>query len=105
MKNLVKKLKSLDKGTICRTILQGVAYINQFVAVLGYSTFASSPVYQWVTFGLTIVTTLVSYWYNNDWTDIAKTTGEIYDMLADGKMDLDEINKFVNEHKQDERRE
>lgn len=99
MRKIIDKIKSLDKGTICRTILQFCAYVNQFIAIIGASSFANLPAYQWISFGVTFVVTAVSYWYNNDWTNIAQLCGKIYDMLEDGKITKDEMEKFIQDHK------
>lgn len=99
MKKIIAKLESLKAGTIVRTILQILAYINQFVALLGSTTFADNPVYQWISFGLTIVITAVSYWYNNDWSRFAQMSGDVFDMLKDGKITQDELTNFINKYK------
>ncbi len=89
-------------GTIVRTILQVLVYLNQCVALFGKTSFASSPVYQWISFILTIVITAISYWYNNDWTSAAKTASEVYDILKDGKVTKEEVTEFINKHKNKE---
>lgn len=99
-KKIIDKIKSLDKGTICRTILQIATYVNQVIALVGMTSFASSPVYQWITFGVTLVVTAVSYWYNNDWTNFAQLAGEILDMLSDGKITKKELEEFIQKHKE-----
>ena len=93
-----KNIKSPKIGTIVRTILQVLAYANQVVALIGQTTFASAVWYQWVSFGLTLAITIISYWYNNDWTNFAKVSSEIFDMLKDGKITEDEVKKFVDNH-------
>ena len=93
-----KNIKSPKIGTIVRTILQILAYANQVVALIGQTTFASAVWYQWVSFGLTLAITIISYWYNNDWTNFAKVSSEIFDMLKDGKITEDEVKKFVDNH-------
>ena len=93
-----KNIKSPKIGTIVRTILQVLAYANQVVALIGQTTFASAVWYQWVSFGITLAITIISYWYNNDWTNFAKVSSEIFDMLKDGKITEDEVKKFVDNH-------
>ena len=102
MKNLINMIKNLDKGTICRTILQIGAYINQLIACIGMTSFASSPVYQWISFGVTLVITIVSYWYNNNWTEFAHLAGDIFEMLKDGKITKEELDEFMKKHKKSE---
>lgn len=94
-------MKKIDKGTVLRTVLQTLAYVNQFVALLGSTTFANSPVYQWVSFGLTILITAVSYWYNNDWSKLAIASRDVFDMLKDGKITKEELDKFVEDHRKE----
>lgn len=103
IKKIIEKLKSLSTGTAIRTVLQILIYINQFIAILGSSSFAASPVYQWISFGVTLVITALTYWYNNDWTKAAQTSEEIFDMLKDGKITYEEMKKFIDEHNKEEK--
>ena len=98
MKKIIEKLKSLSKGTIVRTILQVLVYINQVVAIIGRTTFAEAVWYQWVTFGLTVAITAFSYWYNNDWSSTAQICSDIFNMLSDGKITKEEIEEFIKKH-------
>lgn len=93
-------MKNLSKGTIFRTIFQVLTYANQIVAIFGQSSFASAAWYQWTSVILTIIVTSVSYWYNNDWTNIAKLSGDVFDMLKDGKITEDELKTFMDKHKE-----
>lgn len=92
-------MKKIDKGTVYRTILQVAVYINQLIALLGATSFATSPIYQWATFIVTVIITGVTYWYNNDWTKGAKLAGEILDMFSDKKLTKEEIEEFIDNHK------
>lgn len=103
MKKIIDKIKSLKSGTLVRTLLQILAYVNQVVAIAGNYTFAKDqPWYMWISFILTIAVTVLSYWYNNDWTTLAQTTGDIFDMVKDGKITKEELEEFVNKHKKTE---
>ena len=102
MKNIIAKIKSLDKGTICRTILQFLAYVNQIVAIIGSTTFTNAMWYQILTVVLTIAVTAVTYWYNNDWTNFAQLSTDVYDMLKDGEITEEELNEFMKKHKKEE---
>lgn len=93
-------MKKVDIHTIIRTVLQGLAYVNQFIAILGNSSFASSPVYQWISFGITVVVTLLTYWYNNDWSNAAITVRDIFDMMKDGKITKEEVDDFIKKYKE-----
>lgn len=97
-KKIIDKINSLDTGTKVRTLISALAYINQIVALIGMNSYAMSPVYQWISFGLTIVISIVSYWFNNDWTEFAQLAGTILDMLQDGKITAEEVWKFVEKH-------
>lgn len=99
MKSIIEKLKTVKVSTWVRTVLQILVYINQFIALLGNQSFASELWYQWVSFGLTIVITIITYWYNNDWTGFAQIAGDILDMLKDGKITTEEITAFIEKHK------
>lgn len=104
MKKILDKIGSLSGGTLLRTVLQILIYINQIVAVLGASGlfgFADNIAYQIVTLVLTIAITTISYWYNNDWTKIAQLAGDIYSMLKDGKITKEEVEEFVKKHKKE----
>lgn len=101
MKKIIAKLKSLDKGTIIRTVLQILIYINQIVAIIGRTSYADAAWYQWTTLILTIVITALSYWYNNDWSSAAQTVRDIFDMLSDGKITKEEIDDFIKKHSKD----
>lgn len=98
MKKFFEKIKSLDTGTKVRTIIQFLSYINQAVALIGMSSYASSPVYQWISFGITLVITLIGYWYNNDWSKTAMLARDIFDMLADGKITQEEVQAFIEKN-------
>lgn len=99
MKFIFEKLRSLSKGTWLRTILQILAYVNQFLIMIGQSPWGQDPIYIWVSFGVTVLITILSYWYNNDWSKLAQSTSRIFDMVKDGKITKEEINEFINEHK------
>lgn len=98
MKKIIEKLKQIDKGTLCRTILQIAAYVNQVIAIFGQTTFASAMWYQIVTLLITIVITAITYWYNNDWSNIAILAREVFDMLEDKKITKEEIKEFIDKH-------
>lgn len=98
----MNNLKKLDKGTICRTVLQILAYANQIVAIVGHTSFASAAWYQWLTVIITIVTTAVTYWYNNDWTNFAHLSSDIFEMLKDGQITEEELKEFKEKHKKNQ---
>lgn len=93
---MLEKLKKIDKGTICRTILQVLAYINQIIAIFGQSSFASAMWYQVVTLVFTLITTAIGYWYNNDWTSLAILTRDIYDAVKGKKLDQKTVEHIID---------
>ena len=99
MKKIIEKIKKIKLSTIIRTILQILAYINQGLALFSSFSFAKDPVYQWISFGCTIAITVISYWYNNDWTKLAQMAGSVFDMLKDGKITKEELDDFMNKYK------
>lgn len=98
MIKLWKAFWKLSLATKLRTILQVLAYVNQFLIVLGTSPLGNSPVYQMVSLVIVIAITAVTYWYNNDWTGLAKVSTEIFDMLKDGSISNEEMNEFIESH-------
>lgn len=103
MKSFWEKFKIRDVGTLIRTILQFLTYANQVVAVIGHTSFANNPVYQYISLGVTILITLFTYWYNNNWTSMAELGQEVYDMLKDGKVTEEEMKDFLDKHKKEEK--
>lgn len=97
-KKVIEKIKALKKGTIIRTIIQFLSYVNQIIAIVGFQTFADNVIYQWITVILTIVITALSYWYNNDWSKAALTVKDIFDMLKDGKITYEEVQNFIKKY-------
>lgn len=103
MKNFFKKvwakLKSLDKGTIARTLLLVLGWANQIVAIIGSTTFATATWYQILSACITIGISAITYWYNNDWSKLAIMSRDFFDMMKDGRITEDEANKFIEDHK------
>jgi len=103
MKKFIQMIKTLDKGTIVRTLLQILVYINQVVAVVVQTTLTTDPIYQRITLILTILITGITYWYNNDWTNMAKVSSDFFDMLKDGEITEEEAKTFIEAHKPKDR--
>lgn len=91
-------LKDLDRGTILRTVLQFLVYINQIVALFSDTPISNSSIYQWITVIVTVLVTAIGYWYNNDWTKMARMSRDIFDMLKDGTITEEEYSAFVKDH-------
>lgn len=94
-KKIWEGLVSGDRGTTLRTILQILAYINQVVALIGHTSFASAEWYQWLSLGVTFIITVVTWWYNNDITSAAKWGSKVMDALKDGKITEDEVKDLL----------
>ena len=98
MKKIIEKIKKIDKGTMIRTAAQVIAYINQTVALIGSTSFASAAWYQWLSVGATFLSTAFSWWYNNDITSAARWGSEVVDALKDGKLSEDEVKHLLGYH-------
>lgn len=96
--NIKAKLATVDKGTIIRSITLVLAMANQIIAIIGSTTFASSMWYQVASLVVTIITSLVSAWENNDWTYYAKLGTGVLDALEDGKITAEEVQELLDKH-------
>lgn len=99
MKKIIEKLKSVDKGTIIRSATLILAIINQVIAVIGATSFASATWYQIVSIIATVVTSIISAWENNDWTYFARLGTDVLDALEDGKITKEEVTEMLEKHK------
>lgn len=86
----------LDKGTIIRVVTLILALANQFIAVLGASTFANVGWYQALSIVITIATAMFTAWKNNDFTHFAQLGTGVLRALQDGKITEDEVNELLN---------
>ena len=90
--------KKLDRGTLVRTITLFAAIINQVVAVIGASTFASARWYQILSIIATGFTAIINAWENNDWTFFARLGTRVLDALEDGKITEEEVVTLLEKH-------
>lgn len=97
MKKIIEKIKSIDKGTLMRTIAFGLALCNQIIAAIGATSFASATWYQVATVIMTILTGALAAWENNDFTYFAKLTTRVFYALKDGKITVEEVLKLVDD--------
>lgn len=95
MKKIWEKIKNVDTGTIIRSVTLILAIINQIIAVLGSTSFASATWYQIVSIIATVLTSLISAWENNDWTYFAKLGTKVLDALEDGKITKEEVIEML----------
>lgn len=99
MKKIIEKLKTVDKGTIIRTVTLILALANQFIAVVGASSFASATWYQIASLVITVATALFTGWKNNDWTHFAQLGTGVLNALKDGKVTEDEVKALLEKGK------
>lgn len=109
MKQFIAKIKdklaTVDKGTIIRSTTLVLAMANQVIAIIGASTFANSVWYQIASVIVTVISSLVSAWENNDWTYYAKLGTGVLDALEDGKITVEEVQELLDKHKVEEKTE
>lgn len=109
MKQFIAKIKdklaTVDKGTIIRSTTLVLAMANQVIAIIGASTFANSVWYQIASVIVTVISSLVSAWENNDWTYFAKLGTGVLDALEDGKITVEEVQELLDKHKVEEKTE
>ena len=86
----------IDKGTIIRTVTLILALANQFIAVIGASTFANAVWYQVASWAVTVATALFTAWKNNDFTRFARLASGVLHALKDGKITEDEVQALLN---------
>ena len=103
MKNIIAKIRAIDKDTLCRTILQFLAYVNQIIALIGQTTWASAAWYQWLSFGFTAAITIVTWWNNNDITAFARLGTKVLDALEDGKITEEEVKGLLEKESSEQK--
>ena len=71
-------MKEIKTDTIVRTILLGLAIINQVLAITGRDKlpFTDDQVYQIVSLFATIITSIMAWWKNNSFTQAALKADE-----------------------------
>lgn len=92
--------KTIDKGTIIRVVTLILALCNQFIAVIGASTFAQAAWYQIFSLAVTIATALFTAWKNNDFTYFAQLGTGVLHALKDGKITEEEVKELLEKGKE-----
>ena len=66
-------MQGIKKETLVRTAALVIALINQILAVAGKELlpFGEDDLYQFVSLGMTLITSLVAWWKNNSFTKSA----------------------------------
>ena len=78
----------VSTATIVRTVCLAIALANQLLSATGHSVIPidNDTVQQLVSAGATVVTAIISWWYNNSFTTAALEADKTYDRLkAQGK--------------------
>ena len=80
-------MKKIDAGTLTRTILIILALINQGLVIAGKETlpFTDEQITQVISFIFTVVTALLAWWKNNNFTAAAKEAQEYANALKEAK--------------------
>lgn len=80
-------MKKIDAGTLTRTILIILALINQGLVIAGKETlpFTDEQITQVISFVFTVVTALLAWWKNNNFTAAAKEAQEYANAMKQAK--------------------
>ena len=104
MKNIIEKLKQVDKGTIIRSAALVVSILNNIAAVIATACGANTIAYLVIASVATVVSALIAGWENNDWTEAARLGTGVLDALQDGKITKDEVEALLNGEKTEKTR-
>lgn len=94
MKNRID-WKNIKSSTIVRSALTLIVIINQIVAGIGRTSFATADWYQVLTLVCTIITIPIMSWYNNDYTHYAILSSKILNALNTGDKTDSEVQEFL----------
>lgn len=77
--------KKVSTATIVRTICLALALVNQLLSAGGHSVIPidNETVNQLVTAGVTIVTAIVNWWYNNSFTEAAIEADKTFERVRE----------------------
>ncbi|MBQ3502924.1 MAG: hypothetical protein IJA72_04625 [Clostridia bacterium] len=91
-----KALKEIKPSTIARCVVYIVVLINQVLAIFGKGLpFTANLVYQIASIVLTVVGGIWVAWKNNDFTKLARTAGQVFDALKDGRITENEAKELL----------
>lgn len=99
MKKILDRIKSLDKGTIIRTLVLIVTIINQVVAFISQL----SGWYLGLSIAALVISAVIAWWNNNDITPAAQLATKILNAMQDGKISADEVKELLDGQKQKEK--
>ena len=80
-----KSINKVSAATIARTAALALALVNRLLSATGHSVLPieSSELEQLISTGATVVTALISWWYNNSFTSAAIEADKTYNRLKD----------------------
>ena len=90
MKKLLNRIKSLDKGTMIRTLVLTVTIINQVVAFISQS----SGWYLGLSITALVISAVIAWWNNNDITPAAQLATKMLNAMQDGKISAEEVKEL-----------
>jgi SPP1 family holin len=99
MKKILDRIKSLDKGTIIRTLVLIVTIINQVVAFISQL----SGWYLGLSIAALVISAVIAWWSNNDITPAAQLATKILNAMQDGKISAEEVKELLDKQKQKEK--
>jgi SPP1 family holin len=99
MKKILDRIKSLDKGTIIRTLVLIVTIINQVVAFISQL----SGWYLGLSIVALVISAVIAWWSNNDITPAAQLATKMLNALQDGKISAEEVKELLDKQKQKEK--
>lgn len=75
----------VSTATIVRTVCLSLALVNQLLSAGGHSVIPidNETVNQLVTAGVTIVTAIVNWWYNNSFTEAAIEADKTFERVRE----------------------
>ena len=77
----IQNTRTVSAGTVARTAVLLLALTNQVLSAMGKPLLPidSAELEQLVTAGCTTVAALISWWYNNSYTQAALAADEVYE--------------------------
>ena len=77
--------KKVSTATIVRTVCLALALVNQLLSAGGHSVIPidNETVNQLMTAGVTIVTAIVNWWYNNSFTEAAIEADKTFERVRE----------------------
>lgn len=78
---------NITAGTIARTIILGIALVNQVLTATGHNVIniSDDTVNTLISTGFTVVTAVVAWWKNNSFTSAAIEADKLKEQLKEGE--------------------